>query len=598
MKARQRLRIGNASGYWGDDLTAFGRQLSGGKLDYLTLDFLAEVTMSVLQKQRARNPDLGYAVDFLELIHESLPLLKANGTKVITNAGGLNPLGCAQKVAEIAAELKLKTRIAAVDGDDLMDRLDELLHKGISLTNLDTQEDFSQVRDQVQSANAYLGSHAIARALEKGAEVVVTGRVIDAGMVVAPPLFEFGWDPENWNRIASALVAGHILECGAQASGGNLTDWEEVPSFLEMGYPIGEMYSDGSFHVTKPEDSGGLVNLKTVTEQLVYEIGDPRAYYTPDAIIDFTSVSLSSEGDNRVGVSGVRGRPPTDQLKVSISYQDGFMAHGTLIVSRPQALTKCQWIADCFWNRLGIDFQEVSAEMVGYNACHRHLVPPVDPPEILLRLGAKDPSKGKIEAFAKQFTSLLLSTAPGVAMVGSRPRIQEVIAYWPTLVPKYEVTPRVVLIHPRRVFQVPSLGPPQAQELRESAPGPSRPEEAGEAIGPTVSAVLLDLCYARSGDKGNICNVGIVARSETVYQWLRGTLTAEKVKEYFGELCRGEVERFELPNLLAFNFLLHDALGGGGTSSLRIDPQGKTLAQALLMMRLEVPLAARDSVPE
>ena len=234
---------------------------------------------------------------------------------MITNAGGLNPLGCAQKVAEIAAELKLKTRIAAVDGDDLMDRLDELLHKGHQPHQSGHPRGLSQVRDQVQSANAYRGSHAIARALEKGAEVVVTGRVIDAGMVVAPPLFEFGWDPENWNRIASALVAGHILECGAQASGGNLTDWEEVPSFLEMGYPIGEMYSDGSFHVTKPEDSGGLVNLKTVTEQLVYEIGDPRAYYTPDAIIDFTSVSLSSEGDNRVGVSGVRGRPPTGSVE-------------------------------------------------------------------------------------------------------------------------------------------------------------------------------------------------------------------------------------------------------------------------------------------
>ena len=597
MEARQSLRIGNASGYWGDDLGAFRRQLSGGRLDYLTLDFLAEVTMSVLQKQRARNPDLGYAVDFLELMRESLPLLEANGTKVITNAGGLNPLGCAEKVEEIASELKLQTRIAAVDGDNLMDRLDELLHKGISLTNLDTQEDFSQIRDRVQSANAYLGSHSVARALKEGAEVVVTGRIIDAGMVVAPPLFEFGWDPGDWNRLASALVAGHILECGAQASGGNLTDWEEVPSFLEMGYPIAEMCSDGSFHVTKPSGSGGLVNRKTVTEQLVYEIGDPRAYYTPDAIVDFTSVALSDEGDNQVGVSGVRGRPPTDQLKVSISYQDGFMAHGTLIVSRPQASTKCQWIADCFWNRLGIDFQEVSTEMVGYNACHRHLVPPVDPPEILLRLGARDPSKHKIEAFAKQFTSLLLSTAPGVAMVGSRPRIQEMIAYWPTLVPKQEITPRVVLISPRKVFQVPALGPTQTQGLQESVPEPCRPQETAEARGPTAPTVLLDLCYARSGDKGNICNVGIVARSETIYDWLQATLTAGKVKEYFGDLCEGEVERFELPNLLALNFLLHDGLGGGGTSSLRIDPQGKTMAQGLLMMQLDVPVAVRDSAP-
>lgn len=598
MKARQSLRIGNASGFWGDDLRAFGRQLSGGRLDYLTLDFLAEVTMSVLQKQRARNPDLGYAVDFLELMRESLPLLEANGTKVITNAGGLNPLGCAEKVAEIAAELKLKTRIAAVDGDNLMDRLDELLHKGISLTNLDTQEDFSQIRGRVQSANAYLGSHSIARALEEGAEVVVTGRVIDAGMVVGPPLFEFGWDPEDWHRIASALVAGHILECGAQASGGNLTDWKEVPSFLEMGYPLVEMGSDGSFHVTKPEDSGGLVNRKTVTEQLVYEIGDPRAYYTPDAIVDFTSVRLSDKTNNRVDISGVRGRPPTDQLKVSISYQDGFMAHGTMIVSGPQALTKCQWIADSFWKRLGLDFQEVSTEMVGYNACHRHLVPPADPPEILLRLGAKDPKKSQIETFAKQFTSLLLSTAPGVAMVGSRPRIQEVIAYWPTLVPKREITPRVVLIRPRKVFQVPSLGAIQAQGRPDSVPGAGPPEETADASAPTASAVLLDLCYARSGDKGNICNVWVVALSETIYQWLRGVLTAERVKEYFGDLCRGEVERFELPNLLAFNFLMRDALGGGGTSSLRIDPQGKTMAQALLMMRLDVPVAVRDSAPE
>lgn len=240
------------------------------------------------------------------------------------------------------------------------------------------------------------------------------------------------------------------------------------------------------------------------------------------------------------------------------------MAHGTLIVSGPQVLTKCQWIADCFWNRLGLNFQKVSTELVGYNACHRHIAPPVDPPEILLRLGAKDPRKGKIETFAKKFTSLLLSTAPGVAMVGSRPRIQEVITYWSTLVPEQEITPQVVLIHPRRMLEVPSLSPVQTQEFRGSALGPSYPKAGGDGIGPTASTPLLDLCYARSGEKENICYMGVVTRSETIYQWLRDTFTAQQVKEYSGELCRGEVEQFELPNLLAFNFLLHDALRGKG----------------------------------
>ncbi|MGH9341318.1 MAG: acyclic terpene utilization AtuA family protein [Acidobacteriota bacterium] len=588
LSSKKTIRVGNAGGYWGDDLDALPRQLMTGSLDYVTQDFLAEVTMSVLQKQRSRNPALGYAVDFVEQMRKCLPLLEQNRTRIISNAGGINPHACADRILESAAEQGIKKRIAVVSGDDLMDRLDDFLARGVPLENMETGERLQSIRERIQSANAYLGSAPVARALEEGADIVITGRVTDSGITVAIPIFEFGWSFDDWDRLASAVVAGHILECGAQATGGNITDWEEVPSFQSIGYPIAELSPDGSFIATKPEGSGGLVSQKTIISQLIYEIGDPRRYMTPDVIADFSTIQLEDKGRNRVRVSDVKGRPRTDQLKVSISYHDGYKAHAQMIVSGPRATDKCRRVADVFWKELQIEFEETITERIGDSACK---IPsyPSDPAEVLLRFGVRDRDRDKVEEFAKKSTSLLLRTMPGIAIVGARPRIQDVIAYWPCLIPAGEVQAQVELLKsgasskfqvPSFKFQVPSFKF-QVPSSKFGVPESASAEKKAQRLG--------QIAYARSGDKGNRANIGVIARSPESYAWLREQLTAERVKIYFKEICKGKVERFELPNLLAFNFLLHDALGGGGTKSLRIDPQGKTLGEALLMMQLELP---------
>ncbi|MEE8584323.1 MAG: acyclic terpene utilization AtuA family protein [Acidobacteriota bacterium] len=583
------LRLGNAGGYWGDDLKALERQLKLGSLDYISLDFLAELTMSILQKQRARDPEMGYARDFVDQVRTCLPLLTETGTRLISNAGGIHPQGCAEEIARTAREAGTELKIAVVEGDDLMARLDDLLQAGHPMANLETGQPLTTVRARVESANAYLGAVPVIQALQLGGQLVVTGRVTDTGISVAAPAFEFGWDLEDWDRLASAVVAGHILECGAQASGGNLTDWEEVPSFENMGYPIAEFSSDGSFIVTKHPKAGGMVNRKTVSEQLLYEMGDPHEYITPDVVADFSTLQLEDLGSDQVRISGVRGRPRTEFLKVSISYQDGFKAQGTLIVSRPEAVKKCRAIADIVFRRLGIDFEQTRANLVGYNACHQHLAPASDPPEILLQLGVRDPDRDKLMEFSKEFTSVILSTVSGVAIVGARPRIQQVVAYWPCLLPASEVRPEVSILDSGKRFSIPWEPPRQEEALAHSAaPDPPSFPEPDEAA-PTSRVPLLRLAYARSGDKGNTCNIGLVARSPRIYPWLRRQLTANRVKEYFGEICKGEVERYEAPNLLALNFLLHESLGGGGTVSLGIDPQGKTYAHALLLMEVEAP---------
>lgn len=588
------VRVGNAGGYWGDDLGAMKRQLGQSRLDYLTQDFLAEITMSILQKQRRRKPELGYAVDFLDQIRDCTPELKSSATRIISNAGGINPSGCAEEVARIARDAGLDLPVAVVEGDDLMDRLDELVAAGHLMANMETGEPLSTIRSRIESANAYLGTAPVVEALRGGARIVITGRVTDTGITAAPPTFEFGWDLDDWDRQAAAVVAGHILECGAQATGGNLTDWQSVPSFLNMGYPIAEFRADGSFDVTKAPEAGGVVNRPSVASQLVYEMGDPHQYITPDVVADFSTIRLEEAAEDRVRVSGVRGRPRPDSLKVSISYQEGFKAHGMMIVCRPQAVSKCRTMAETFWKRLDLSFEETSTELVGYDACHGSLAPETDPPEVLLRLGVRDQDRKKVEEFGKLFTSLILNTVSGVAIVGSRPKPQSVVAYWPCLIPASEVTPTVSYLSTRRRIAVPWL---PATEPVESAAGNPEPEETPESSeqpdpdSPRKRVALCRLSYGRSGDKGDTCNIGLVARTPEIFSWLRRELTADRVKRFFADICLGDVERFEIPNLQALNFLLHESLGGGGTVSLRIDPQGKTLADALLQMELEAPIS-------
>jgi hypothetical protein len=444
------IRIASGQGFWGDQLDAPKQQVRNGPIDYLMLDYLAEVTMSIMQKQRARKPGAGYASDFVPLMGEILPDVLDRGIRVIANAGGVNPAGCRDAVLEEAARAGLagKARIAMVTGDDILDRLPELIARGVELRNMETGEPLSSVLDRVQSANAYIGARPIAEALEKGADVVITGRSTDTALTYAPMIHEFGWAWDDFDRIAAGIVAGHINECGAQASGGNcLVDWREIPGLAEIGYPIVEAFPDGSFVVTKHAGTGGRITAATVKEQLLYEMGDPHSYITPDAVADFTTISLTDEGGDRVRVHGVRGLPATDMLKVSIAYSSGYKATGTLVYAWPDAVEKAQ-AADRVLrerlDRLGLEFDEVLTEYVGWNATHGPLAgdPPRDLPEVTVRWGVRSQSFDAVDRFSKELAPLVLAGPPSVTgFAGGRPRVQEVVAYWPALIPKVEIEP-------------------------------------------------------------------------------------------------------------------------------------------------------------
>jgi hypothetical protein len=581
------IRIANAGGYWGDDLAQFGRQLELGPVDYVSLDFLAEVTMSILQKQRARDPRAGYARDFVAQVEAALPLLARTGARVITNAGGVNPLGCRAAILEQARLHGAPLEVAAIAGDDLTQRLGELNAAGVPLDNLEDGAPFTSIRDRVSSANAYFGAWPIVEALRTGAQIVVTGRCTDTGITLAPMIHAFGWAPDDWDRLAAGIVAGHIIECGAQSTGGNFTDWRRVPGYARIGYPVLEVFPDGSFVVTKHAGTGGLVTVRTVKEQLVYEMGDPRSYVTPDVVADFTTARLEQVGRDRVRVWGVRGRPAPSALKVSASYFDGWKASGSLILSGPDVVAKARAFADLFWARLGITFAATNTELVGHSACWGRLAPAVDPPEVLLRLSVRDPEREKIEAFTKLVPAVILSGPPGVAVTGGRPQAQEVVAYWPALVPRDRVKPLLVTREGERTIECPVPTQPMSPPAR--LPVEKWPVARGSQK--RVSVPLGVLAHARSGDKGDIASIGVIARAPAIYPWLERTLTAALVKRRFHGFCLGRVARYEVPNLWAMSFLLHESLDGGGTISLRIDAQGKTLAHALLAMEVEAPRA-------
>jgi hypothetical protein len=416
------------------------------------LDYLAEVTMSIMQKQRARDPQAGYARDFIPLMRDILPACVRRDIRVTANAGGVNPKGCAEAVREVARGLGLEGRLklGIVTGDDILPRLDELLGRGVELRNMDTGEPLSAVRERVQSANAYLGAWPIVEALGGGARVVVTGRATDTGLTLAPLIHEFGWGGEDWNLLAAGTVAGHIIECGAQCSGGNCQyDWESIPDLAGVGYPIVEARPDGAFVVTKHEGTGGRVSVPSVKEQLVYEMGDPHEYITPDCVADFTTIRLADAGPDRVRVSGVEGRPATEFYKVSISYAAGFKAVGTLVYSWPDAYRKARaadQILRTRLDRLGLRFDEIHTEFVGANATHGPLAgePSGDAPEVQLRIGVRGADRAAVERFTKEIAPLILTGPPGVTgFAGGRPKVEEVVAYWPALIPKTEIHPRV-----------------------------------------------------------------------------------------------------------------------------------------------------------
>jgi hypothetical protein len=452
---KDKIRIAAGQGFWGDLLDAPVRQVEGGPIDYLMLDYLAEVTMSIMQKQRSRDPLAGYAKDFVPLMKQILPACVVRNIRVTANAGGVNVVGCAEAVKGVVNELGLsgKVKIGIVTGDDILPRIDELLGKGIELRNMDTNEPLSNVRDRIQSANAYLGAWPMVEALNRGARVVITGRATDTGLTLAPLIHEFGWKADDWNRMAAGTIAGHIIECGAQCSGGNCQyDWRNIPNLADVGFPIVEAAPDGTFVVTKHENSGGCVVIPSVKEQLVYEMGDPHEYITPDCVADFTSIQLENAGPNRVRVFGIQGRPATEFLKVSISYSAGFKAVGTLVYSWPDAFEKAQMadkILRARLERLGLRFDQVLTEFVGANATHGALAgePSADLPEVQLRVGVRSEDRKAVERFTKEIAPLILTGPPGVTgFAGGRPKVEEIVAYWPALIPKEEIVPVVDVI--------------------------------------------------------------------------------------------------------------------------------------------------------
>jgi hypothetical protein len=449
MSADSIVRVANGQGFWGDSVDAPVRLIDEGPLDFLTLDYLAEVTMSIMQKQRRRDPERGYATDFIELIEFILPRLREKGVRVVANAGGVNPEACRRALYEVArSQGAAGLRIGVVTGDDILDRLDELLATGVPLSNLDDGRPLQSVRDRVLSANVYLSSFPTAQALRDGAHIVVSGRTTDPGLVLSPLIAEFGWLPDDWDRLAAGTVAGHIVECGAQCTGGNFSRWWEVEGWDHLGYPVLECSPDGTIVVTKHEGTGGLVTVDTVSEQLVYEMGDPEGYITPDCIVDFTSIRLEQQGANRVRVDGVRGEAATDSYKVSISYLEGYKAVGQLTVAGPDARAKAEICAEALWGRLvraGNTYEQTLTEYVGADACHGGIVDAPDPlNEVVLRVGVKDTDRTKVDRFGKELAPLVTSGPPGVTgFAGGRPKATEVLGYWPALIPKDRVDARV-----------------------------------------------------------------------------------------------------------------------------------------------------------
>ena len=451
------VRVAGGQGFWGDWLEAPYRQVTGGPVDYLMMDYLAEVTMSILQKQKSRDPARGYATDFVTQMERILPTVVERGIKITANAGGVNPRACAMAVAAAAKKLRLngKLKIGVVTGDDLLGRLDGLLARGHDLKNLDTGRPLKDVRDQVLSANAYLGAGPIVEALQRGAQVVITGRVTDTGLTLGPLMHAFGWTSDAWDQIAAGTVAGHIIECGAQCSGGNcLYDWKRIPDMANIGYPIVEARADGSFDIVKHPRTGGRIDIASVTEQLVYEMGDPRAYITPDGVADFTTIQLTQVSKDRVRVSGVRGKAATDKLKVSVAYFYGYKAVGTLVYAWPDALEKAKAADRILRERLDLldlKFEAIHTEFVGADATHGPLaLKDVDVaaiPEVQLRVGVRARDEAPVDRFTREIAPLILNGPPSVTgFAGGRPKPEEIVAYWPALIDKKMVQPAVELI--------------------------------------------------------------------------------------------------------------------------------------------------------
>ncbi len=575
------VRIGGASGFWGDSAVAAPQLVNSGQIDYLVFDYLAELTMSILAGARLKKPELGYATDFVTVaMRQVLRDVVARGIRVVSNAGGVNPQGCANALAALAAELGVAVKIAVVLGDDVMPHVASLRGQVPGLP------------ERLVSANAYLGALPVKAALDAGAQVVITGRCVDSAVTLGVLMHEFGWPAHAYDALAGGSLAGHIIECGAQGTGGLHTDWERVPDWAHIGYPIVECAADGSFTVTKPAGTGGLVVPAVVAEQMLYEIGDPRDYRLPDVICDFSRVSLAQTGEHRVRVTGARGRAPTATYKVSATYMAGYRCSGQLTIVGIDAVAKARRTGEAILERTGEMLAALGLppytghhlEVLGAESCYGPHARATHTREAVLRLTVTHPKKEALELFAREIAPAGTSWAPGTTGAGGRPSVSPSIRQHAFLLDKARLTPEVHLGDEVRVVDIPHGNP--------ASPLPPEVSHERLDVGPdAVEVPLVRVAWARSGDKGDTSNIGVIARTPALAPLLRAQLTPERVKAWLEHLVQGPVTRYEVPGIHAFNFLCERALGGGGMASLRNDPLGKGMAQLLLELPVRVPAA-------
>ncbi len=577
------IRIGGASGYWGESAMATPQLLQSGGLDYIVYDYLAEITMSIMARARAKDPTKGYATDFISaVLKPNLVEIARQGVKILSNAGGVNPTACGEAARALVKELGLDLKVAVITGDDLIGRAEELADNPPA--EMFSGDEFPDA-EKLASINAYLGGFPVAAALAEGADIVITGRSVDSAVTLGACIHAFGWGPEDWDRLAGGSLAGHILECGPQATGGNFTDWELVAETIDnIGYPIAEVSADGSFVTTKPEGTGGIVNVGTVSEQMLYEIGDPQAYMLPDVVCDFSEVEITEEAPNRVRVTGTKGYPAPDTYKVSATYADGFRGgsvmtfYGIDADRKAEAYTKAAITRARNVLRMANmpDFTETSVEVIGAESQYGAARKVGSVREVAVKMAAKHPDAAGIGILLKESTGLGLATPPGLSgFAGARSKPSPVVRLFSFAISKKDV-PIEIEIDGKKIPHEALKGAAFDASALERPTAPNTPSDATESV------PLVKLAWGRSGDKGNKANVGIIARKAEYVPYIWAALTEKSVGDYYAHFLEGGVHRYYMPGPRAINFLMDDILGGGGIASLRNDPQGKGYAQLLL----------------